>query len=97
MPRDCKNHPDIFYYVCGEVTPKSQKRTITTDLRKIYGAYFGCRLGDQEKKWAPHIICSACSNGLRDWLNGRKASMPFAIPMIWRVPRIIIRTVIFVV
>jgi len=87
MPRDCKNHPDIFCYVCGEFTPKSQKRTITTDLRKIYGAYFGCRLGDQEKKWAPHIICSACSNGLHDWLNGRKASMRFAIPVIWRVPR----------
>src|SRR5678816_2423193 len=27
------------------------------------------------------------SNGLRDWLNKKKASMPFAMPMIWREPR----------
>lgn len=87
MPRDCRNHPNTFCYVCGEYTLKSQKRTITTDLCKIYGAYFGCPLADQDKTWAPHIICSACSNGLRDWLNRRKPSMPFAIPMIWRVPR----------
>jgi len=87
MPRDCRNHPDSFYYVCGEFTPKSQKRTITLNIRKIYGAYFGCPLGDRDKTWAPHAICSACSNGLRDWLNKRKISMPFAIPMIWRVPR----------
>ena len=87
MPRDCKNHPDTFCYVCGSFTPKSQKRSITKDIGKIYGTYFGCPLGDQDKVWAPHIICTACSNGLRDWLNRRKTSMPFAIPMIWREPR----------
>lgn len=87
MPRDCKNHPDTFCYVCGSFTPKSQKRSITKDIEKIYRIYFGCPLGDQDKAWAPHIICTACSNGLRDWLNRRKTSMPFAIPMIWREPR----------
>ncbi|KAF0722496.1 Uncharacterized protein FWK35_00034589, partial [Aphis craccivora] len=50
----------------------------------IYKLYFGCPLGDQDKAWAPHTRCSACSNGLRDWLDKRKSSMPFAIPMIWR-------------
>jgi len=84
MPRQCKNHPDIFCYVCGSFAIKTQRRKITNDLRNIYKLYFGCPLGDQDKAWAPHTICSACSNGLRDWLNKRKSSMPFAIPMVWR-------------
>lgn len=84
MPRQCKNHPDIFCYVCGSFAIKSQRRKITNDLQNIYKLYFGCPLGDQDKAWAPHTMCSACSNGLRDWLNKRKSSMPFAIPMIWR-------------
>jgi hypothetical protein len=86
MPRLCKNHPDVFCYVCGSFLITSQRRNITTDLCKIYRLYFGCPLGDQDKAWAPHVICTSCSNGLRDWLNRRKASMPFAIPMIWREP-----------
>ena len=35
---------------------------------------------------ASHIIWSACSNGLRDWLNKRKRTVPFTIPIIWREP-----------
>ena len=84
MPRQCKNDPDRFCYVCGQFTTKTQRRNITADIKKIYKLYFGCHLGDQDKPWAPHYICSSCSNGLRDWLNKKKASMPFAIPMVWR-------------
>jgi len=80
MPRQCKNHPDIFCYICGSFAITTQRRKITNDLRNIYKLYFG----DQDKAWAPHTICSACSNGLRDWLNKRKSSMPFTIPMVWR-------------
>lgn len=87
MPRKCVNHPNIFCYVCGSFTTKSQRRTITSDLRKIYKLYFDCPLGDQDKAWAPHIVCTSCFNGLRDWLNKRKVAMPFAIPMIWREPK----------
>ena len=79
LPRQCKNHPDMFCYVCESFAIKSQRRKITNDLRNIYKLYFGCPLGDQDKAWAPHTICSACSNELRDWLNKRKSSMSFAI------------------
>jgi hypothetical protein len=87
MRRACKNSPDNFCYVCGSYTTTSQRRTITSDICKIYWAYFGCHLGDQDKKWAPHIICTSCSCGLRDWLNRKKSAMPFAVPMIWREPK----------
>lgn len=87
MPRNCINHPDSFCYVCGSFATKSQRRIITEDIKRIYKLYFGCQLGDQDKPWAPHIICTSCSSGLRDWLKQRKVAMPFAIPMIWREPR----------
>ncbi|CAI9623804.1 unnamed protein product [Staurois parvus] len=43
-------------------------------------------MGDQDKSWAPHICCNSCGTALEQWLNGKKASMPFAVPMIWREP-----------
>ena len=46
--------------------------------------YFGCSLGDQNKQWAPHQICTSCPSGLQNWLNKRTSAMPFAVPMIWK-------------
>lgn len=87
MPRKCLNHPNSFCYTCGSFTPKSQRRTITPRLQKLYQLYFGCPLGDQDKGWAPHVVCKPCSTGLGDWAQKKKRSMPFAIPMIWREPK----------
>ena len=87
MPRKCKNNPDLFCYACDNFTMKAQRRSITPNLKKIYKLYFGCPLGDQDKKWAPHQICTSCSSGLRNWLNKRTSAMPFVTPMIWREPK----------
>lgn len=86
MPRKCVNNPDSFCYICGKVTLVSQKRTITPVIKKAYHLYFGCKLGDQQKPWAPHICCTSCSAGLCNWLHGKRRAMPFAVPMIWREP-----------
>lgn len=86
MPRHCVNSADNFCYVCGEVTFSSQKQQITPLIRKAYQFYFGCKIGDQDKAWAPHIICNTCASNLRNWINGKRRSMPFAVPMIWREP-----------
>jgi hypothetical protein len=48
---------------------------IKTQHRKITNIY---------RKCTPHTIRSTGSNGLRDWLNKRKLSMPFALPIVWR-------------
>ncbi|XP_076808692.1 uncharacterized protein LOC143451831 [Clavelina lepadiformis] len=34
--------------------------------KPTYRAYFGIHLGDQDKKWSPHIVCHNCEEMLRD-------------------------------
>jgi len=55
-------------------------------IKKAYHQYFGCKLGDQDKKWTPHIVCKSCAIRLGSWRNRKGMSMPFAIPMVWREP-----------
>ena len=47
--RSCCNDPDSFCYICGEYILKEYKRSITDFVRKVYRAYFGVKLGDQDK------------------------------------------------
>lgn len=67
--RGCANSPDSFCYICGTYTVKKQQRNISDFVKKVYFAYFGIKLGDQEKSWAPHKVCSVC---LKNWDNGSK-------------------------
>ena len=53
-------------------------------IKKIYFAYFGCKIGDQDKPWAPHYCCSERTKKLNLWFSGKKQSVEFAVPMIWR-------------
>ena len=55
-------------------------------LKKCYELYFGCKVGDQDKNWAPHICCLTCVKRLTDWAKGSR-NMNFAIPMVWREPQ----------
>ena len=86
MPRNCVNNPDDSRHVCGEVMFASQKRKITAVVKKVYHHYFGCKVGDQDKSWAPQYCCDTCVTNLRQWLNKKRTSMPFAIPVVWREP-----------
>jgi len=86
MSRSCVNSADPFCYVFGEVTLVSQRRSITPLIRKAYHLYFGCKLSDQDKNWAPHIVCKSCAMHLGGWINCKGMAMPFAVPMVWREP-----------
>ena len=86
IPRNCVKNPDNFCYVRGEVTFASQKRNITAVVKKAYNHYFGCKVGNQDKSWAPHCSCNTCATNFRQWINKKRKSMPFAIPMVWREP-----------
>ena len=59
---------------------------MTTRTRKAYHQYIGCKVGDQDKPWAPHICCNSCVTALNEWLKKKRKAMPFAVPMIWREP-----------
>ena len=95
MPRVCVNSADNFYYICGEFTVSSQKRVLITRTRKSYHQYFGCKVGDQEKPWAPHICCKSCVTALNEWLKKKRKAMPFAVPMIWREPTDLVKDCYF--
>lgn len=87
MSRQCKKKPDNFCYICGEFTLVAQRKLLTALVKKAYHLYFGCKLGDQDKAWAPKICCNTCSRTLTGWMKGSHKSMKFAIPMIWREPQ----------
>ena len=85
--RSCRNRPDIFCYICGEYTLVPYRNPVTTFIKKTYHAYFGMKVGDQDKSWAPHMVCKSCTECLRQWSKGKKTSLKFGIPMVWREPR----------
>jgi len=73
MKRNCANHRDRFCYICGQVTFQENRSLITTFIKRTYHNYFGMKLGDQDKSFAPHKGCKTCVEVL-----------PFGIPMVWR-------------
>ena len=84
--RSCVNHGDSFCYICGKFTPKSQRLNIKSKVTIACKHYFGCQVGDQDKSWAPHMCCRNCYASLTQWLNGKRKSMSFAVPMVWHKP-----------
>jgi hypothetical protein len=42
--------------------------------------------GDQNKDLALHKVCQTSIEGLRSWKAGKKISMLFAVPVVWKEP-----------
>ena len=78
----CRNKPDIFCYICGEYPLVPYRNRVTTFIQQTCHAYFGMKLGDQDKDWAPHMVCKSCTEWLRQWSKGKKTSLKFGIPMV---------------
>ena len=80
----CKNSPDNFCYICGSYVLPHLKRTITSEIKRFFSKYFDCPVGDQDKTWAPHIVCSKCNITLKEWEKSKgKTQFPFVTPMYW--------------
>jgi hypothetical protein len=58
---------------------------ITDFVKKSYHAYFGVKVRDQDKTFAPHVRSKTCVENLCRWWNKSKDRLPFAVPMVWRV------------
>ena len=82
MNRACVNHPGNFCYICGKFTTKDQRKNLAKRLKAAYQSYFGIKLDNQDKSWAPHNCYTTCFSGLTQWLLGKKSSMLFYIPMV---------------
>ena len=70
---------------CGEVTFKSRRRSFTPLMKKCCEHYFACKVGDQDKCWAPHFCYVTCARRLAAWEKCSRF-MPFSIYMVWREP-----------
>lgn len=64
-----------------------QKRNITSFVQQVYLAYFGVKIEDRDKTWAPHYVCYTCVEELRRWSKGEQEAFKFEVPMVWREPR----------
>ena len=87
--RPCKIFSDCFCYVCGYyISPQQKKRKVIPETKFFiaYETYFGTKMGDQDKSWAPHFCCGSRRSTLEGWMRGSRKCMPFAIPRIWREP-----------
>ena len=83
MSRKCVNDKASFCYTCGEFVLKKNRKAFDEFYMNAYYTYFKIKLGDQDKTWAPHIICKTCKESLRLWTTGNQTDPKFGIPMIW--------------
>ena len=61
--------------------------------KKAYRAYFGMPVADQDKPWAPHIICVYCRRTSEGWSRGEKRVVRFSIPVSGVSSQTILQTV----
>ena len=50
--------------------------------KNVCYAYFGIKLGDQDKALTPHRLCCNCVSSLRQWSTGEQKYLAFGIPMV---------------
>ena len=65
--RQCRNTPDVFCYIYRKYMMAKYRFNVRDFAKRAYEAYFGMKLGDQDKSWAPHKVCKHCAETLRFW------------------------------
>ena len=66
--RGGKYSADSFCYVCGEFFAKRAKKHCLNNCIRVGDAclaYFGMPVGDQDKRWAPHVMRDYCRRTLK--------------------------------
>ena len=90
--RKCKNSLNCFCYICGfYISGKHTTYKIVkgTKYCTAYRLYFGMDIGDQDKPWAPHIICGSCRSNLEGWLRGFGKVMSLQFSEFEKSPKIL--------
>ena len=56
----------------------------TAYSNSFFSKYYDCPVGDQDKTWAPHIVCSKCDITLKEWKKSKgKTQFSFVTLMYW--------------
>ena len=55
------------------ITITTYRKPVTGFIKCAYRGYFGIKLGDQEKDWAPHMVCKTRTETLRGWINDKRS------------------------
>jgi hypothetical protein len=84
--RGCFNDTNSFCYICGCYVIKKQERNITPFFKNMYFAHLKIKLGGQDKKLAPRVVCQTRAGNLRQLFRGIHSSVPFSVPTVSREP-----------
>ena len=84
--RKYKTNANSFCYICGKYILLTYRRNIAHKMKTACKYYFGCKVGVQDKKWAPHTCRNSCNTQVLRWAVGKKKKTTFAVPMIWHKP-----------
>lgn len=79
----CSEKKDSFCFVCGKIGNPMKK--ISKNVAKAYKSYFGINVLENVS-CAPSNCCPPCFIALIDWYNGKRRSLSFGRPMIWKNP-----------
>ena len=70
----------IYFVMYVENLQWKLKDSPTSRIEKAYELYFGCKVGNEDQPWVPHVCWVTCASN-RKWLQGSRQSLPFAF---WR-------------
>ncbi|KAJ8684820.1 hypothetical protein QAD02_020613 [Eretmocerus hayati] len=82
----CRNDPNKFCHLCGDVVFKGERQSITENVKSLYRSYFKMEMSGLGRNYVPAGVCRSCIATLRLWNSGGKKHMPFAVSMIWSRP-----------
>lgn len=83
---ECPGNINNFCYVCGHFVPMSVKKgSFSAEIKTAYQKYFNQQLF-LDVDWTPNIVCRTCYTYLWEWMNKKRAVLPFGVPMIWTDP-----------
>jgi hypothetical protein len=80
VSRRCMNLSDAFWYIGSEVRFKSWRWSFILLIKKYYEQYFGYKVCDQDKSWAPHFCFVTCASLLTAWENIQNRCLS---PFLW--------------
>lgn len=80
----CLGNINTFCYICGKFVVSHNRKPLSERVEHAYSFYFSKTIA--KRPWTPNICCATCYCGLANWMNGKRAMMPFGIPMEWMDP-----------